>query len=87
MPALIIVSTGVDRGAVSDTYCHIASICLRSNFSDKRCAGSLGELGDGVDIKILLKHVLAFVKIFVEDNTGLFDTLSLCEGSVICCSE
>jgi hypothetical protein len=84
---LIIVSTGVDKGAVSDTYCHIASICFRSNFSDKRCASSLGELGDGVDIKFLLKYVLAFIKIFVEDNTGLFDTLSLCEGSVICCSQ
>ena len=66
------------------TYGHITCICFRSNFTNKWDAGFLCEFLYSFPIELLLKCVLGFIKVLVEDNRRLFNPFSLGKGGVVC---
>lgn len=62
---------------------HVSGVGLGANLTNEGCGGDLGEVADSVRIEGLGEDVLAVVEGLVEDETGLLDTLSLGQSSVV----
>jgi hypothetical protein len=69
------------------TYRHVSGIRVRTDNANKRGAGGLDEVSQGVSVELLLEDGLLLIKVLVKDDGGLFDTLCLGQSSVIGATE
>lgn len=61
------------------THLHVVGICLRANLTNQWRGTNLGEGGNVIGGKLILKNNLALIKALVQSDTRLLHAFSFCE--------
>ena len=65
------------------TYGHVLGVGLGTELANKRGAGGLDPVKDGLVLELAIVNGLLLVKVLVENDGGLLDALSLGKSSVV----